>query len=137
MKELREFIRYSLENGSDKSAYVEIEGARRVKGIIIDLSTGGFSFSIDMNNVPDFNFDMEKFLFVRINFNKFSISAEIEKKWSIVRNGGVEKVFIAGVGFKVISNEDRLRLNEIIEYLRSVSPVYSSKSNNRQQEKSS
>jgi len=69
MKELREFIIYSAESGSHKSAFVEIEGEDN------------------------------------------------------------DKMYTAGVSFKVISNEDRLRLNEIIEYHRSESSAYQRKVN--------
>ncbi len=124
MKELREYIRYALETGSHKSAFVEIEGAFNGSGIILDLSTGGFSFSIEMKNIEDFKFDLEKFLFIRINFDKFVINAEVEKKWSFIKNEDIDRIYTAGVTFNVISHEDRLRLNEIIEYLRSVSPAY-------------
>lgn len=124
MKELREFIRYALETGSHKSAFVEIAGEVEVSGIILDLSTGGFSFSIEMKNMANSEFDLEKFLFVRISFDKFIINAEVEKKWSLIKNEDIDRIYTAGVSFKVISNEDRLRLNEIIEYLRSVSSAY-------------
>lgn len=130
MKELREFKRYLLETGIHKSAFVEIEGAVRLEGIITDLSTGGFSFSINMNNITDSEFDLEKFLFTKINFDKFSINLEVEKKWSLIKNDNYGKIYTAGVSIKVISNEDRLRLNEIIEYLRSLSPGYHYKSSN-------
>lgn len=129
MKELREFIRYSLESGSYRSAHVEIEGVDIISGIISDLSTGGFSFVVDLKDVPDLEFDLEKFFFVRINFKKFSINAEVEKKWSLIKNADNDKVFIAGVSFKVIANEERLRLNEIIENLRSESSPHLLKNN--------
>jgi len=124
MKELREFIRYSLESGSYKSAFVEIEGMTALNGIISDLSTGGFSFVIDMKSIMDSEFNLEKFFFVRINFKKFSVNAEVEKRWSFLKNADNDKAFIAGVAFKVISNEDRLRLNEIIENIRSESSLH-------------
>ena len=129
MKELREFIRYSLESGSYKSAFVEIEGMTALNGIISDLSTGGFSFVIDMKSIMDSEFNLEKFFFVRINFKKFSVNAEVEKRWSFLKNADNDKVFIAGVAFKVISNEDRLRLNEIIENIRSESSLHILKKN--------
>jgi propanediol dehydratase large subunit len=124
MKELREFIRYSIESGSHPSAFVEIEGVPELRGIISDLSTGGFSFAVDINKDADSILNLEKFLFIRINFDKFTISAEVEKKWSLIKNADDSHVYTAGVSFKVISNEDRLRLNEIIEYLRSESSAY-------------
>ena len=129
MKELREFIRYSLESGSYKSAFVEIEGMTALNGIISDLSTGGFSFVIDMKSIRDSEFNLEKFFFVRINFKKFSVNAEVEKRWSFLKNADNDKAFIAGVAFKVISNEDRLRLNEIIENIRSESSLHILKKN--------
>ena len=121
MKELREFIRYSLESGSYKSAFAEIEGKTVIKGIISDLSTGGFSLVIDLKDAVETDFVLEKYFFVRINFKRFTINAEVEKKWSLLKKSDNDKIFIAGVSFKVISGEDRLRLNEIIENLRSES----------------
>lgn len=129
MKELREFIRYSLESGSHKSAFAEIEGENGIRGIISDLSTGGFSLVIDLKDKGDTEFDLEKYFFVRINFKKFTINAEVEKKWSLTKKEGSDKIFIAGVSFKVIANEERLRLNEIIENLRSESSPHLLKNN--------
>jgi hypothetical protein len=129
MKELREFIRYSLESGSHKSAFAEIEGKMGINGIISDLSTGGFSLVIDLKNTGDTEFDLEKYFFVRINFKKFSINAEVEKKWSLIKNEDDDKVYITGVSFKVIANDERLRLNEIIENLRSESSPHLLKNN--------
>lgn len=121
MKELREFIRYSLESGSHKSAFAEIEGKTAIKGIISDLSTGGFSLVIDLMNAVETDVVLEKYFFVRIKFKRFTINAEVEKKWSLLKKSDSDKILIAGVSFKVISGEDRLRLNEIIENLRSES----------------
>lgn len=118
MKELRDNIRYPLDPGYKLQAVAEIDGADKLSGIVSDLSSGGFSFNID---IADSEFSLDKFLFVRINFGSFTINAEVEKRWGLVRNTGNRKVYAAGVSFKVISNEDRLRLNEIIEYLRSES----------------
>lgn len=129
MKELREFIRYSLESGSNKSAFAEIESEKAINGIISDLSTGGFSLVIDLKDAGYTEFELEKFFFVRINFKKFKINAEVEKKWSLIKNEADDKVYIAGVSFKVIANEDRLRLNEIIENLRSESSPHLLKNN--------
>ena len=129
MKELREFIRYSLESGSHKSAFAEIEGEKAIKGIISDLSTGGFSLVIDLIDAGYTEFELEKYFFVRIIFKKLTINAEVEKKWSLIKNEADDKIYIAGVSFKVIANDERLRLNEIIENLRSESSPHLLKNN--------
>ena len=124
MKELREFIRYSIETGSHNDVFMEIDGENQLSGSITDLCTGGFSFILDLIDNNDLKFDLDKFLFIRLKFDKFSINAEVEKRWSLIKNAESHVIYSAGVSFKVISNEDRLRLNEIIEYLRSESSAY-------------
>lgn len=129
MKELRDSIRYPVEAGSHRPAFVEIEGAETLNGTISDLSTGGFSFVIDMKGISDPELNLEKFFFVRIKFKRFSINAEVEKKWSLIKNADDNKICITGVSFNVISNEDRLRLNEIIANFRSGPSSYILKNN--------
>jgi len=129
MKELRDSIRYPVEAGSHRPAFVEIEGAETLNGTISDLSTGGFSFVIDMNGISDPELNLEKFFFVRIKFKRFSINAEVEKKWSLIKNADDNKICITGVSFNVMSNEDRLRLNEIIANFRSGPSSYILKNN--------
>lgn len=129
MNELREFTRYSLNRVNLGSAYVEIEGTDGLSGIIADLSPGGFSFIIDIQDKTDNEFDLEKFFFIKIKLDSLIIHAEVEKRWSIIKNADNKQLYNAGVSFKVISNEDRLRLNEIIEYIRSGAPEYQSRIN--------
>jgi len=119
MKELREFIRYTVEPGSGKTAFVEIGSNGNLTGVVSDLSAGGFSFGIEINDKKNYEFELEKFIFIRLNYNRLSINAEVEKRWSLLKNADDKKIYTAGVSFKVISNEDRLILNEIIELLRS------------------
>jgi len=130
MEELRKFTRYFMKPGFYKSAFVEIDGINKMSGTVSDLSTGGFSFFIDMKNNADSKFELGKYLFVMLYFDEFHINAEVEKKWSFIKNENDEKLYTAGVSFKVISNEDRLRLNEIIGYLRIESSAYHCKINN-------
>lgn len=118
MKELREFQRYQIHSGFYKSAFVEIDGDIKVSAVILDLSAGGFSFSFSRNHA-DPEFDPGKFLFVRIYLDRFTINAEVEKRWSVIKKRDNEEIYTAGVSFKIMSNEDRLRLDEIIDYLRS------------------
>jgi len=120
MKELRECIRYSVKSGFKKSVFVEIEGVMKLKAVILDLSAGGFSFTFDMNIISEPDFALEKFLFIRIDFDKFKINAEVEKRWSLINHEDNHRIYTAGFSFKIISNEDRLRLDEIIKYLRSL-----------------
>ena len=111
MKGLRDNIRYPVEYVT-----VEIDGIDNLKGTVSDISAGGLSFIIEIGNNE---FNPGRFLFIRINFARFVINAEVEKRWGLVKDKENRKVYTAGVSFKVISNEDRLKLNEIIEYFRS------------------
>ncbi len=117
MEESREYTRYHIDAGGRVPATVEIEGDVCFTGTITDLSAGGLSFIVE--NDRDYSSEPGKFFFIRLNLGGVSINTEVEKKWSYIKNSENGKIYSAGVSFKVISNEDRLRLNEIIECLRS------------------
>ncbi len=124
MKEQRDFTRYSCQSSSGRQILVRIGDEADMTGTVLDLSTGGFSFVIESGLTKNIDINLEKFLFVQLNADGFTINAEVERRWSLVKNDGNKKIFTAGVSFNIISSEDRLRLNEIIEYIRSGSSEF-------------
>lgn len=107
---------------------VEIEGENRPRGVISELSTGGMSFWLDLKEPGDELDTDRKHFFIRLNINGDTVMMEAELIWSITGGDEAGRVQSVGVRFALISNEDRLKLNEIIEKLRTYSVAGSRRS---------
>lgn len=119
MEDLRKSVRYAVDKVYSGRVMVELHGKERLRGGVLELSASGLSFEIKLykGSAPDGVVEGEEF-FITLYINELNILAGVEKIWSIIKESGEERIYRAGLKFKMLADEDRLRLNSAIEQIR-------------------
>ena len=119
MEDLRKSVRYAVDKVYDSRISIEISGSNSPEGRVIDLSASGLSFEvgIDSGTAPAGVIDTGDF-FITLHVNGLDILAGVEKIWSITKMSDDVRVYRAGLRFRILADEDRLRLNRAIEQIR-------------------
>lgn len=119
MEDLRKSARYAVDKAYSGRVQVELHGGGRLRGEVLDLSVTGLSFEIkiDTGSAPDGVAEGEEF-YITLYINEINILAGVEKIWSIIKESGYGKIYRAGLRFKMLAAEDRLKLNSSIEHIR-------------------
>lgn len=113
--------RYQTSVFNPERAYIEIDTGIKIRGNIVDLSAGGLAFEIsgpgdDIKAVDGFrNYSIE------IVVDNLKIVAGVHKVWGFFKNMDPVSVYLTGIRFETISNDDRLKLYGVIERIRDIS----------------
>lgn len=97
----------------------EFDFDRSLRGRVMDISLKGLGIEIHGLNVIQSRKigSLDKYL-LTITFGKVSILAGVKSVWSHELPGEGSVMFKAGVLIDLISTEDRLKLSEIVEKIR-------------------
>ncbi|HOP63054.1 MAG TPA: PilZ domain-containing protein [Spirochaetota bacterium] len=119
MKDLRQAVRYAVENVYSGRVAVEFHGKEKESGRVLDLSGSGLSFETELGyrERPDGVSDGEDF-FITLNIDGISILIGVEKIWNITDDSNRARKYKAGLKFKILADEDRLKLNSAVEKIR-------------------
>ncbi|HPS57406.1 MAG TPA: PilZ domain-containing protein [Spirochaetota bacterium] len=113
--------RYSTCILNPERAYVEINTGIIIRGSIVDLSAGGLAFEISNPGDEISAVDKAKGYSVEIVIDSLKIVTAVQKVWGFFKNSDSESVYLSGVRFETISNDDRLKLYNVIERIRDIS----------------
>lgn len=106
---------------SPERAYVEISTGIKTRGYILDLSAGGLAFEISGPGEEMQDFNRLKNYTVEIVIDSLRIVSGVQKVWGFFKEVDPESVYLSGVRFESLSNDDRLKLYEVIERIRDIS----------------
>ena len=121
MNNSRKERRYSTCLLNPERAYIEIDTGIKIRGRIIDLSAGGLAFEVSGNEAEIRAVDMNRDYFIELIIDSLKIVSGVQKVWSIQKKGESGFLYLAGVRFGIISNDDRLKLYSVIERIRDLS----------------
>lgn len=117
----RKEYRYSTCILNPERAYVEIGTGTKIRGSILDLSAGGLAFEIYGPGDEIRAFDRLKDYSIEIVIDSLKIVTGVQKVWGFFREPEPDAVYLSGVRFETISNDDRLKLYGVIERIRDIS----------------
>ena len=121
MNNSRKERRYSTCLLNPERAYIEIDTGIKIRGKIIDLSAGGLAFEVSGNEAEIRAVDMNRDYFIELVIDSLKIVSGVQKVWSIQKKGESGFLYLSGVRFGIISNDDRLKLYSVIERIRDIS----------------
>lgn len=117
----RKEYRYSTCILNPERAYVEIDTGIKIRGSIVDLSAGGLAFEISGQGDEIRAVDRFKDYSIEIVIDSFRIVTGVQKVWGFFKDLDPGAVYLSGVRFETISNDDRLKLYGVIERIRDIS----------------
>lgn len=117
----RKELRYSAGVLNSDSVYVEINIEVSMRGNIIDLSTGGLSFKITGDDDELRLLDRLRDYSMVIVIDSLRIVAGVQKVWGFFKDLKPGQLYMSGVSFGDVSNDDRLKLYSVIERIRAIS----------------
>ena len=119
MEDLRKSVRYAVNRTYSGNVEIELRGVQKLRCGVIDLSSSGLSFEAKdyPGDIPDGIIDGEDF-FITLYINEINLLAGVEKIWSVIKESDDGKMYSAGLKFKMLADEDRLKLNSSIERIR-------------------
>lgn len=113
--------RYSTCIFNPERAYVEIDTGIKIRGNIVDLSAGGLAFEISGTGDEIKAVDGLRDYSIGIVVDSLKIVAGVQKVWGFFKDLDSGSVYLTGIRFDTISNDDRLKLYGVIERIRDIS----------------
>jgi len=117
----RKDLRYSASMLNADNVYVEIDIGVRMRGNIIDISAGGLAFKITGDDDGLRHLDRLRDYAMVIVIDSLRIVAGVQKVWGFFRDLKPGQMYLSGVSFDDVSNDDRLKLYSVIERIRDIS----------------
>lgn len=116
MEDLRKSVRYAVNRTYSGNVEIELRGVQKLR---CGLSSSGLSFEAKdyPGDIPDGIIDGEDF-FITLYINEINLLAGVEIIWSVIKESNDGKIYSAGLKFKMLADEDRLKLNSSIERIR-------------------
>lgn len=104
-------------------AYVEIDAGIRARGRITDLSAGGLAFEVSGTAMEVRAVEKVDNYFIELVIDNLKIVSGVQKAWSVIKTEGSSGILLSGVRFEIMSGEDRLKLYNVLEKIRSMPPA--------------
>ncbi len=117
MDDIRKNIRYGAGALEHFDVHVETASDPVMVGILCDISAGGMCLQFEVSDWKLFE-GMDDF-FIRLVVGDRSVLAGVKKTWESLKETADSVVCSIGVKFNIVSPDDRLKLDRIIELLRS------------------